>query len=232
MGKSLFSTIWFENRFVLLLATLISLILIGPFLDIHALGLSPFVREMIWKIVFSIVLLSGTFSIIHNRNYALIALGLGVITIIAQASGLFSNRPATIVAEHITGMVFMLFNIIVILYLMFSSPKVTVNIICASLCVYLLLAFFWAQMYSFVEFIQPGSFSYDMANGQSFLMSNSVIPIYFSLVTMSTLGYGDVLPLSESTRMMASTEAIIGQLYIAVLVARLIGLHTSSKHGK
>lgn len=230
MHKSILSTVWFENRFVLLLTTLLLLMLVGPFLDIQALGLSPFVREMIWKIIFSIVLLSGAFSVIHNRNLAFIALGLGITTIIAQASSLASHHPAAIAAEHITGMVFMLFNITVILYLMFTSAKVTLNIIAASLCVYLLLAFFWAQMYSFVEFIQPGSFSYDIESGHGFLMSNSVVPIYFSLVTMSTLGYGDVLPLSESTRMMASTEAIIGQLYIAVLVARLIGLHTSSKH--
>ncbi len=230
MGKSLFSTIWYENRFVLLLTTLVMLMLIGPFLDIESLGVSPFVREMVWKVIFSIVLLSGAFSVIHNQKIAYFALGFCIISILSQAFSLTSTHPIAVAAEHITGMMFMLFNIMVILYLMFTSSKVTLNIIAASLCVYLLLAFFWAQMYSFVEFIQPGSFSYDMANGQSFMMSNSVTPIYFSLVTMSTLGYGDILPLTESTRMMASTEAIIGQLYIAVLVARLIGLHTSSKH--
>jgi hypothetical protein len=52
----------------------------------------------------------------------------------------------------------------------------------------------------------------------------SLYPIYFSLVTMTTLGYGDITPDSDTSRMLASMEAVIGQIYLAVLVARLVGL--------
>jgi len=53
----------------------------------------------------------------------------------------------------------------------------------------------------------------------------SVFPLYYSFVTMTTLGYGDIVPRSSSARMFAAIEALMGQLYLAVLVARLVGLH-------
>jgi voltage-gated potassium channel Kch len=53
----------------------------------------------------------------------------------------------------------------------------------------------------------------------------SIYPIYFSLVTLTTLGYGDIVPTAAAARMLAAVEAVVGQLYLAVLVARLVGLH-------
>ncbi len=55
----------------------------------------------------------------------------------------------------------------------------------------------------------------------------SIYPVYFSFVTLTTLGYGDIVPTSATARMLAAAEAVTGQLYLAVLVARLVGLHIS-----
>jgi voltage-gated potassium channel Kch len=99
---------------------------------------------------------------------------------------------------------------------------VTVDTICASLCIYLLLGVCWSGIHVLAEVLEPGSFQLPGHGPDAQFVD---FALYYSLVTMTTLGYGDVIPSSPSTRMFAATEAIMGQLYIAVLVARLVGLH-------
>jgi hypothetical protein len=85
----------------------------------------------------------------------------------------------------------------------------------------------WALGYSALEMIQPGSFSGIQRSGASNAPHFADIDqfLYYSLVTLSTLGYGDIAPLSRPARSLSATEAMAGQVYLAVLVARLIGLH-------
>jgi hypothetical protein len=122
--------------------------------------------------------------------------------------------------------------VIVLLAFLFRQQRITFNMICASLCVYLLLGVLWAMGYSVLEVLEPGSFLFTLAGeDQHYHMrfggEESIYPLYYSLVTMTTLGYGDIVPTSPSARMFAAVEALTGQLYLAVLVARLVGLHIS-----
>jgi len=107
--------------------------------------------------------------------------------------------------------------------------SVTVDTIAGAVCVYLLLAVIWALMFSLMELTHPGSFQ---SNGQMLASAHrhravGTELLYLSVVTLSTLGYGDVLPFSPQARMLAAIEAIIGQLYLAVLIARLVGIEAS-----
>ena len=72
-----------------------------------------------------------------------------------------------------------------------------------------------------------GSFAQEYADGS--VRSHGAYSAYFSFVTLSTLGYGDITPVSPAARMLATSEAVIGQMYIAVLIARLVGIHISQK---
>ncbi len=92
----------------------------------------------------------------------------------------------------------------------------------AALSTYLLAGLFFGIIYSAIEYIWPGSFS-----GPDEI--NEASAIYYSFVTLATLGYGDFLPRSELARGVATFEVIGGQLYLAVMVARLIGAFGSSK---
>ncbi len=101
------------------------------------------------------------------------------------------------------------------------------NRIVGAICVYLLLGVMWSIAYSMVEFSQPGSFK-----GLTELLSplwNSEW-IYYSFVTITTLGYGDITPLTQTARSLSFAEAIVGQFYIAVLVAGLVSAYISTKH--
>ena len=83
-----------------------------------------------------------------------------------------------------------------------------------AVCIYLLLAYTWAALYAVMVNLYPGSFQLG-TDRQSDLL-------YFSLVTLTTVGYGDVLPLSGEARMLAALEAVTGVLYIAITVAILV----------
>ena len=100
------------------------------------------------------------------------------------------------------------------------------NRIVGAVCVYLLLGVMWSLAYNVLEYLQPGSFK-----GLSELVSPTWNPdwIYFSFVTITTLGYGDITPITQTARSLAVAEAIVGQFYIAVLVAGLVSAYISSK---
>jgi voltage-gated potassium channel Kch len=119
---------------------------------------------------------------------------------------------------------------IVILSTILKAKKVTTETIYASICVYLLLGIIWTMLFSAIEIIEPGSF---LSGGEPVVdfhgdpVKRNVlgILIYYSFVTLTTLGYGDIIPASPHARALSSLEAVIGQLFIAVLIARLVGLH-------
>jgi len=103
-----------------------------------------------------------------------------------------------------------------------TSPKIDGETIYAALSTYLLAGAFFGVLYSAIEFSMPGSFS----GPDKFTDSAAT---YYSFVTLATLGYGDFLPRTELARGVATLEVIIGQLYLAVMVARLIGAFETTK---
>jgi len=116
----------------------------------------------------------------------------------------------------------------------FSHEKVTMNTISAALCVYLLLGVTWALVYSLIDLADPNAFHFALRSGAEgaavrpvlqFGSGDTASAVYFSFVTLCTLGYGDIVPKSPTAEMAAISEAIVGQLYLTVLVARLVGLH-------
>ena len=102
------------------------------------------------------------------------------------------------------------------------SPNVDSETIYAALSTYLLAGLFFGVIYTAIEYMWPGSFS----GPDEFTQASAV---YYSFVTLATLGYGDFLPRSELARGVATFEVISGQLYLAVMVARLIGAFGPAK---
>jgi hypothetical protein len=132
---------------------------------------------------------------------------------------------------------FLGYAIAVILRSIFLSRHVTFNTVCASLCVYLLLGVVWALAYSVLYRLYPAGFQWSApATAKTlplgFSQGQSINVLYFSFATLTTLGYTDVSPGSPLTRTLAILEAITGQLYPAVLVARLVGLHIAGSVGQ
>jgi len=132
--------------------------------------------------------------------------------------------PHILAARAILGACFTGFLSVVILREVLQGGTIDVDKIYGAVCAYLLVGVCWAGIYSFLEQIRPGSLTLPAAAAGRATGSRAELFLYFSFVTLATLGYGDILPTVPTTRTLAWMEAVFGQFYIAVLVARLVGL--------
>jgi len=146
-----------------------------------------------------------------------LALGAALATVVVP-------EPHFLMARAIVGATFTGFLSVVILREVLRGGSIDVDKIFGAVCAYLLVGICWAGIYSFVEQIRPGSLSLPAPAAGRVAGSREEIFLYFSFVTLSTLGYGDISPMVATTRTLAWMEAVFGQFYIAVLVARLVGL--------
>jgi amino acid transporter len=116
-----------------------------------------------------------------------------------------------------------------------KQKEVTGETICMAVSVYLLLGFTWVFLYSLLFELNPGSFAgLGTANSASPTQLLHTFPVlgYFSLTTLSTIGFGDITPVSLQARYAAVAEGITGQFYLAVLVARLVGMQMTQAAGQ
>lgn len=123
---------------------------------------------------------------------------------------------------------------VVILRGVMRSRHVTLDTILGGIAVYLLIGVFFSAIYSALELALPGSFldgGHSLRPADVSLRGQGFFPAlpYYSLVTMTTLGYGDVAPIGALPRSLAAAQAVIGQLYIAVLIAFLVGVHIAER---
>lgn len=206
----------FSGRFSLLLVSIVVAFALFPFLD-------GFVRmQMLTDIYLTAILLAAIQAVGDKRGSFLVALALALPYIVLKWSGFAARASLAWHFEELFGALFIAYVLGFILSFIVRQHRVTKDVIMAAVCGYFLLGFMWSFIYFFVEAVLPGSFQ--LAQGASDADTKF---IYFSFVTMTTVGYGDVLPLSNAARSLAILEAVMGQLYLAVTIARLVGIQTS-----
>lgn len=213
---------WPKHGFLSLLVGLVSLIVVYPFF--YEL---PF-ANLILDIFISFILIFSIYSFSQKKQIITIALFFAVPAFIISWSKYFFTNPFLSQIEIFFRILFFGYILIVLTIGVFKARKVTINIIYGSICIYLLMGLTWAFIYSFLEAANPGSFNSALtdfganANPQEGLTLRLV---YFSYVTLTTLGYGDITPVTPPAQLIATMEAITGQFYLAILVARLIGMY-------
>lgn len=122
-------------------------------------------------------------------------------------------------------LVFLCFIIGRLLYFIRWTPRVTSEVLSAGISIYLLLGILWAATYALVARLIPGAFANVSASAGRL---QGFEALYFSFITLTTVGYGDISPVAPIARMLAMMEAMTGTLYLAVLVSRLVSIHASS----
>lgn len=163
-----------------------------------------------------------------NDRPALLILSLVLALPSVVLRGAFEGGYSIVIADvAMIGLMLVVIGIFLVRIL--SHQVVTMATVSGALSVYLLMGVTWTILYGVLETVQPCSFNgiacaagalpgtEPSAGVQSALF-------YYSFVTLSTLGYGDISPATEVARTAASLEAVVGQLYLVVLVARLVGL--------
>ena len=204
------------GRFLFLLISLMLWLVIQPFLD-EFINIST-----LMDIFITVILISAVYAVSQKRVVFIAGILLAITAVIIRWTSHFLDLFPLEAANNIVSALFLGFTIVIILNYLFSEKRITADIIMGAICVYFLMGLMWAMGYSLLEMFDPGSFqipqSMDIA-GPDFG--------YYSFVTLTTLGYGDITPLSGPAQSLSTLEAAMGQLYLAVLVARLVGVHIS-----
>jgi len=194
---------------------------------------APFVEELegghlILSVLFSLVLVAAVFAVANRKRSLAIALVLAIPAITLR--WINQLRPDLVhPAAFLVGAIFLLaFVIGHLLTFILRAPVVTMEVLCASIAAYLMLGLMWTVAYWLVDQLTPGgAFSFNTNRGAQSM--NGFTGFYFSFITLSTVGYGDITPVSQAARWLAALEAMTGLLYVAVLIARLVSLYSSAK---
>ena len=135
----------------------------------------------------------------------------------------------------VLGLGLMAFTTLLMLNTLMHARNVSRDTVVGGICVYLLIGLSFAMGFILMVDLQPGSLheggvAIDRSYADSSAHSAKIL--YFSFVTMTTLGFGDITPVSELAQMMAVANAVIGQLYIAIFIARLVALYVAADRAR
>ena len=128
----------------------------------------------------------------------------------------------------IAGLALIAFVVANLLRFVLRAPSVNTEVLCASISAYLMLGLLWTVAYWLVAQVTPNAFAFNTNTGTKETMVG-FNAFYFSFITLSTVGYGDIAPVSRIARWLAATEAMTGLLYVTVLIARLVSLYSTPK---
>jgi hypothetical protein len=195
---------------------------------------SPFVQELpngrlIEAGLATAVLSAAVLAVGGRRRTLAIAILLVVPALIAHWIHHLHTNDASFRWYIASYMVFLGFVVFQFLRFILQSPRVDSEVLSAAVSAYLLLGIFWASAYAFVARGNPTAFAGVAPADQPL---HGFPALYFSMITLTTVGYGDITPVSAPARMLAMVEATVGTMYMAVLVARLVSIHSSTSASK
>ncbi len=204
-----------HNGFRNLLFFLLLYIFGSPFLSPYS-SLAVFAHASL-----SVALFFSVYAVQKQQNYRSFAIFLLLPLLILYWLGIYNIVSLSRLGAYILFAVY--FGLLVFSFAIqiIRSPRITLQILYATLCLYLVIGLFWGTLYTLLNELSPGAYAGVL------LENNADIHLttfnYFSLVTLTTLGYGDITPQTPGAGALCQLEAITGQFYTAVVVAWLVG---------
>ena len=222
-GRSMhpFVYLFQQRRYLFLLGALLALLVLQPIAS--AFG----IMDALFDALFVVVLVVLVVVLGQDRIWRVIASVSCVAAATLSIGGHFLTSSAQVVsvtAGHAIGALFFVAVAGKIVQSIFTSDRLSLDSIFGAICGYLLLGVAWALTYVMIQAANPDSFQFGtlIRHPMEQVNYSRSVFIYYSFVTLTTVGYGDVTPLSISARTLSWVEAITGQLYVAVLIAGLI----------
>ena len=166
----------------------------------------------------------------ERRRRRVIGWMLAAVATAERLAMFFSSSSELGMAGLVSWLLFLAFITWHELRAVLRQREVTSETICMSISVYLLMGLTWGFLYSLIYQLEPHSFSFPATDVLTAGIPNQkqepvfLVLIYFSLITLTTIGYGDISPLTMKARYAALAEGVTGQFYLAILVARLVGM--------
>lgn len=212
-GVRRFSVVHFLIALILLLA-------VFPFVDQLKYG------DIVEAVLITSVLLSAVMAVGGRRRILIAAIVLAAPAVLGTwidhiRSGLIPKEVLLVV-----GIIYVAFLIVQMLGFILYAPWVNSEVLCAAVATYLMLAILWAFAYTLLARLVPNSFVFSAGADRKMERFEA---LYFSLGTLTTVDYGDIIPVSNSARMLAMMEATTGVFFMAVLISRLVSLYSSNR---
>jgi hypothetical protein len=216
------SSEWSLTAFLVLLV--VTVFIVVPIGRLVGVGM------LIGSITFSLLLISGVAAVSERRAPTLLVTGLVIVTIALRWMTHVVSGVVIEMADALSGLVCLGLMAGVVGIQVFRKGPITAHRIQGAVAVYLLLGLIWGFAYELMLILVPHSFHpADMGDNPAVLTSHL---IYFSFVTLTTVGYGDITPAHPIVRSLAILEALVGQLYPAILIGRLVALELSARQSK
>ncbi|WP_254067534.1 potassium channel family protein [Burkholderia sp. L27(2015)] len=207
------------------MAVLLFLLLINIFVVPFMVAPDGISAQIVRDVLLSLILLSGAATAWEHRpQFVAIAL-IASLAIVAHWTRSFIAPEKTLGLLDGTTIFSLGILCAVLGTKVFGGGAVTFDRILGAIALYILIGVVWAEAYQLVSIHVPGAYAGIAHDGGP---SDRSIWVYFSFVTLTTLGYGDITPVAQSARSLAIMEALIGQLYPAIVLARLISLQVTS----
>jgi hypothetical protein len=220
---------WVVSRvfYNFLLVFLASLFLLAPIANRTVLGVG------VGKLLAVAVIGAGILAVSQQRTRAVLGSVLGLAAmlagLLAPSRGPAADTSLVLPVSYGLLSLFLLFVCACVFMELFRERRVSVGSLSGALCIYLLLGVAFGSSYELLDWFEPQAFAgldrFEVADAVAHRQTEGLM--YFSFVTLTTLGYGDITPVMPVARNLAMIEALLGQLVLVVLVARLVGMHAS-----
>jgi voltage-gated potassium channel len=218
-----------KNKYIWLLLSLFALMALLPFRQIGMLG-----AGLLSKVLYTLVLFIGLYTCRKNKK-------IMIVMAVLASSSFLATWLDSIVLDYNISLYLSAASLFYFIYLLriakdiFDKKEASANLLSGSLCIYILFGIGFAYLYTLLEVQAPGSFKLpERLSGIDVneLNYETLSPllgtfIYFSFVTLSTLGYGDIHAETLPAQFLSLFEAICGQIYLVVIVAGMVGMHSA-----
>ncbi len=219
-----FMRFWSEEHAlsVFLLLLVGEMFVIGP---VVRLGLA---LDFASDLLFSFLLVAGVLTVVEHR---LLQWTTGLFVLLAigvRWAGFVFGKPGFLIWNAILSLLSVLGFLLIILWWVYREGPVTGHRVRGAIAAYLLLAVCFSIAYDLCEYVHPGSFTMALGGAQG-MQTRSASFLYFSVVTLTTVGFGDIAAVHPVARSLVMMEALIGTLYPAILLARIVTLQMETR---
>jgi hypothetical protein len=209
-----------------LLTSLLVLCLAAPLLEGGTL------KGALLDAVMCVIVLTGLYAADPRRRSLVIGFALASLTLATHRLVTVYHYEPLHALHYFLILIVLAYTARTILWAVIRDSQVTIETIKGALCVYLLIGLAWVYVFAAIDMAYPGSLkiptSAESAERAHLLVRQDLHRLlYFSFCTLTTLGYGDIVPLRGVAQTACYLEAILGQIFLTVLVARLVGMHIS-----
>jgi len=174
--------------------------------------------------VASLLTLTGAIFAVRTKRWTLwVALALALATVAASAKAFLGGVRGDWIVEA-TFSAFYAFMAVAVFLEVITTSRVTSDTMYGAVCVYLLVGMAFGSLYDLIETLHPGSFQINVDTAVPAVIRWRTL-IFFSFMTLTTIGLGDVTPTTVQTQSLTAIEGVIGVLYLAVLIARIVGMY-------